>query len=82
MTAEQYKKKLITYLERSIRLVECSKDVAQEKYEYYSKNENFDFPKIIENRAKVYGAGQRIVQLQNLISFIKANGIEKFRGRI
>lgn len=76
MTAEEYKKKLITYLKHNIKLCECNKEVEQENCEHYSKRETFDFHKVVDSNMKVCGAKQRIAQLHNLITDIKDGTVE------
>lgn len=76
MTIKQYKNKLIAYLKHNIILTESKKAVARNKFEYYCKDENFDFQKIIDNRADLYSAKQKVSLLKKLISDINDGTVE------
>lgn len=74
MTAEEYKKKLITYLEHNIKLWKANREIEYENYKRYLEHNKFD--EAIDSRCKSYGADQRIAYNKNLIADIKDGTIE------
>ena len=74
MTAEQYKKKLIAYLEHNIKLCKANESVEFESCKDSINKE--DMANGIKCLCLKVGARQRQTQLQNLIADIKDGTIE------